>query len=601
MSRPALPTQGLSLPSVNPVLATLSAEPARDAPVEEAEPPQCTSPAPLASRELESADEAELLVGKAIPGTHRVVGDALRKSLRLTTVAWLYGAFWMASTSGLTQTRLASYLGANDIIFGLLGAMPCFAVLLQVPGSMLVDRLGHRKAILLWAGTIHRLLYLLMALLPWVLPSQKVGSVMVMALLLFVSMGLANIGSQAWVNWMADLVPARVRGKYFARRSRYGIVVMVLTGLGVGLLMDCGDSALVTRWVGPLAAWAGMPQLIFLISIIFAVAALVGSLDLITFKWVDEPPMAKGPRQTLWERLSDPVKDGQFMRYCMYYSCWAFAVVWGSTFWWVYLLNFFDEMGKTGQGVWWMQYKYLTGSVLLATVSQVGLFLGVPIWGRAVDRFGRKPVLFVSSTLQTLCWIPWLFISPSMLPWLCGVQIFSGMIGGGQDIANFNMMLQFNRKGGAGYQALGSVIFSISGAVAALCAGSLANSLTWVHYPVLSGSTWGFTVNRYTILIVVGMVIKYTADLVFLPRVQDWADKPAQHALRFVFENMYGNLNTMIFTPLRNIPQSWPRTFMWGLRGSVGGLRDGIGEIRDGIDDLRDGLGDLPNPWRRKK
>jgi hypothetical protein len=33
--------------------------------------------------------------------------------------------------------------------------------------------------------------------------------------------------------------------------------------------------------------------------------------------------------------------------------------------------------------------------------------------------------------------------------------------------------------------------------------------------------------------------------------MRDWDAKPAGHALRFVFANLYDTLNTLIFVPLR--------------------------------------------------
>ena len=54
----------------------------------------------------------------------RIRGEALRRSLRYTTLAWVYGAVWMAAIMGGTATKLAEHLGANDKIFALLAAGP---------------------------------------------------------------------------------------------------------------------------------------------------------------------------------------------------------------------------------------------------------------------------------------------------------------------------------------------------------------------------------------------------------------------------------------------------------------------------------------------
>jgi hypothetical protein len=135
-----------------------------------------------------------------------------------------------------------------------------------------------------------------------------------------------------------------------------------------------------------------------------------------------------------------------------------------------------------------------------------------------------------------------------MLP----IQIAGGFIGGGMDIASFNIMLHFNRRGGPGYQAVGSVVFSTAGALAAVAAGFVANELAGFQWTFRPGTPWEHTFNRYALLIIVGATIKYTADFLFLRRVQDLDSKPAGHALRFVVNNCYDTLNTLIFVPLRS-------------------------------------------------
>jgi hypothetical protein len=72
------------------------------------------------------------------------------------------------------------------------------------------------------------------------------------------------------------------------------------------------------------------------------------------------------------------------------------------------------------------------------------------------------------------------------------------------------------------------------------------------------------------------MVIKYTADLIFLRRVQDVDSKPAGHTLRFVLNNLHGTLNSLIFVPVRSGVEVTGR----GVRGGVRGVRatlNGVG------------------------
>jgi MFS family permease len=219
----------------------------------------------------------------------------------------------------------------------------------------------------------------------------------------------------------------------------------------------------------------------------------------------------------------------------------------------VYLLKFFDHLAETkvtGHLGWWVEHRYLMSFIALPIGYQVGQFLGFPIWGRAVDRFGRKPVIFVSSTLHTISWFLWIFLSPAMLPWMAVVQMGGGLAGAGQDVGSFNMMLQYNRKGGSGYQALGSVLFAVAGFVAALLCGSLLDHLDFAQATLWENSRFQFHADKYTILILTAVVIKYIGDLFILPRVHDLASRPRRETVRYVFVNMYDALNATIFSPV---------------------------------------------------
>lgn len=517
----------------------------------------------------------------------RVRGEALRVSLYFTLVAWIPGAFWLAATAGASANEFAVYLGANDFVLALISAAPLVAVLFQLPGSVVSDMLGKRKKFFILTVTPHRTLYILIGLLPWITPRGSTWPAMLMALLLLVSMALNAFGGQAWTSWMADLVPARVRGKYFARRSRLGVSVFSLTSLAIALVLD----ALTTKWfqefMAPASAWAGgMPPLIIVLSVVFMLGGTIGMLDILAFAKVDEPPMKAVPREPLLKRLIKPLKDREFRRFVIYWSGWNFAAFFNGWVWWKFILNFLKHEKSQAVHSWWADHMYLTATLILACAFQCGGFMGYPIWGRAVDRFGRKPVLFISSTLHTAGWIWWIFLGPVMLPWLMLTQLFSGFMSGGQEIAAFNMMLQFNRKGGTAYQSLAAVIFGVVGAASAILSGALSTLLerTEWHWTVGTGTSWEHTFTHYSAIIALGVLLKYASDLILLPRVIDTGDKTRTQALRFVFDNMYGNLNTLIFEPIKT---------------GVEMTRDRISDVTEVVTDtLQDAGTEIRRWWR---
>lgn len=487
--------------------------------------------------------------------TTRIRGDLLRTSLRYTLLAWIPGAFWQGATGATAMTPFGQFLGANDFIFSLITAAPQLSVLLMIPGALLVEKIGARKKFFIWTVTPHRTLYILIGLLPWLM-NPGLGAGWMLASLIFLSMGLNSFGGQAWVNWMADLVPPRIRGQYFARRSRMGVAVIGAATILVAIILDQTGHPWVAHALSGVMAHTTLPRLIVIISAVFILAGTIGMIDILAFAKVAEPPMRADPTENWVHRMIQPLRDREFRRFIVYWACSFGATNWCSWFWMIYLQNFLKAQhaaaGLAGARTWWGDAMFLTSAIILPVGYMIGQFLGYPMWGRAVDRFGCKPVFAVSSSIHTLTWISWIFLSPTMLPWMLPIQIAGGFIGGGMDIAVFNMMLQFNRKGGPGYQAVGSVVFSVVAGVAALCAGSLSTALSGFTWTFAPGTAWEHTFNHYAVLILIGAAFKYFADFVMLPRVHDVDSKPAGHALRFVLTNLHGTFNTLIFEPLRS-------------------------------------------------
>ena len=481
----------------------------------------------------------------------RIRGGALRRSLYFNMLAWVFGAFWMASTSGATLTELTNYFRGNDAIFGYLAAVPFLGALLQLFGSMAVQHYRRRKGVFLWGLTLQRVLYIPMALLPWVFPAGHQAAAWALVGLLFVASAAGNFGGQAWVNWMADLVPERVRGKYFAKRSRIGIVVVGLTALGVGALMDLAKTGAMESMLAPVRG--AVPALIFLISIIFVLAAICGTTDIQSFHKVDEPPMARHDNgKSMLLSVAEPLVDRQFRWYMAYLALFNLSMGFVGTFAWKYLTEMIDHLDATAHP-WLARHPYLAAYVLLTVAVSLGQFTGYPIWGRLVDRMGRKPVILISVVLHTLTLVFWVVASPALLIAGLFVQFLAGLVSGGQDVANFNMMLGFNSKGGPHYQSVQGVLVSVAGAASGILAGYFASFLSGHEQAGVLFTACGHEFNRYNMLFAAGIVVKCVADFGLLPRVSDTQAKPTRFAIQYILDTMYDNMHTRILAPVRSL------------------------------------------------
>ncbi len=468
--------------------------------------------------DLRNGEPPRTVVEAPAPGEkaarpQRIRGENLRRSLRAIIFAWIFGSFWAASTGGATATELAHYLGANDFLFGCLAAAPFLGTLLEIIGCILTQVIPSRKRIFLWTTTTQRLLYVPLALLPLFFAHGRSGGAVVMALLLLLAAGAGSMGGPAWNSWMSDLVPERLRGRYFARRSRMGIVVSLCTALGVGLLLDASHAKWLSAVVGPAARYSGLPPLVLCVSVIFLIAAACGTTDIQTFHRVHEPPM-KAQHVMGWRAMfRAPLTDRAFLWYVLYLACFTFGVAFCGAFMWVMVLELLHRPGGLFSG-----FPDTTAYVMLLVAANIGQFCCYPLWGKTIDRMGRKPVIFCSSVLHSVTLLAWVFFAPGTLALGFFAAFFGGACSSGQEIANFNMMLRFNRQGGPGYQAVADVLVNAAGMFAGLSAGLLAWFLDSRHVHLGSAR---FGVGPYNLLFVVAVLVKCIGDFVVLPGVQD--------------------------------------------------------------------------------
>jgi MFS family permease len=296
----------------------------------------------------------------------------LRRELQLVTTAWVFGAGWLYLTTGAALTQFAKLLGLTPFGFGLLAALPFFGALFQIPASYFIERYGYRKPFFITAGILHRALWLVVAFIPWLFPASLRGPALIAVIAL--SWMAGQIIGPCWVSWMADLVPGPIRGRYFSRRSQVGQFVGLVVTLGIGFVLDQ-------------AARRGDVVLLRTLAAGLALAAAAGVSDFLFFIPVgDRPVRPPNPDATLGRMLREPLRDRNFRRFVGWTSTLTFATGFMGQFAWLYVL---DVAGMSNT-----QANAMLVLMPLVVVMMVG-----PLWGRAVDRFGRKTILLLAGLI----------------------------------------------------------------------------------------------------------------------------------------------------------------------------------------------------------
>ena len=371
------------------------------------------------------------------------------------------GAFaeiFAACATGAVITGWALYLGASAAVIGFLGALPLGAQVVSLPAAWFTNA-RSRKAVALWAVGISRLTFLpLLAL-----PTLDADASTKLHLFLGHRRGQHDgsvVGNSAWVAWMGDLVPDRIRGRFFGRRTIFLSIAGTLTSLGAAILLD---RLAPIGWTG--AALAGLTVAAF----------LAGVASVVLMLRQHEPPAPAEPGVSAWRALRLALRDRRARPFLGYLFAWNAAVGISASFFAYHMLT-----------------NLHTGFLVVAAHG-VGVAVvriaSARFWGHAVDRIGAGPVVVFCSFGIAAVPLTWFFVTPDRLWPIALDAVFAAFLWSGHNIAAFDLTIGLApRASRPFYLAAFATAGGLGFGLASMLAGQLA-ALFPVHF-VLAGEAW---------------------------------------------------------------------------------------------------------------
>jgi hypothetical protein len=315
-----------------------------------------------------------------------------------------------AFTGGIVLTAWALQLGATPFVIGILGALPLAAQVFHLPSAFVTQLLGPRPVAIAAVGA-SRLVWLPLVALPFVSLPAGVELWLFLAVVA-ASAVLGVFGNNAWVAWMGDLVPGPIRGRFFSRRTIYITVAGTVASLGAGVALDA---------VTPLGLKPAM------LGGLAAVACVAGILSIWLLVRQAEPDPAHERQRPDLRALARAALDPRTRPWLRYLLCWNAAVALSASFFSYHML------ANLGLGF---------GLVALHGVAVAAVRIATaPLWGRAVDRLGARPVLVLCSFGIAAVPALWLFVTPQFLWPLAVEAAVAGALWAAHGIASMDLTL----------------------------------------------------------------------------------------------------------------------------------------------------------------
>ncbi|MEM4282414.1 MAG: MFS transporter [Candidatus Woesearchaeota archaeon] len=356
------------------------------------------------------------------------------------------GVLW-AIYDSFTSVFLAAFalaLGANNTVVGILGSLPFVAlVLAEIPGAKLVEFLP-RKVIYVIFSSFSRASWLLLLLVPYLFKSNPIAFVSVFY---FVGKFFEWLTDPSWTSLVADIVPTKIRGEFFGlRQAGIAFAGMIALVLG-GLYLDIFPKG---RFIG--------------FSSLFAVGLVFGLASVVAFSRVREPTYRDHDHHKLKDFFS---LKGELRKFMLIMALFNFAVFLASPLFTVYMLR---NLG--------MSYTFYAAAAALSTLVKI---LSYKRLGRIADRYGNKPVAFLSMFGTALVPLSFIFITPTNRWLVVPAQILSGIVWAGMDITSFTLLLELtSAKRRAVEVAEFQIITTLPIIAASILGGWIADNLVFV-------------------------------------------------------------------------------------------------------------------------
>lgn len=327
--------------------------------------------------------------------------------------------FWssMLASAASFNAAYVVHLGASNTVIGWFNSIPALlAVIISLPAGRFLQRRTQRKPWILWALTIYRLSYLMMALIPLIqLLHIPQGSLAVLWLISWTAPAtFFNVG---WTPMLADVIPVEKRAATFTARN-------VVVGATMSVF-----TFLFGQWLYRVAFPLNY-QLMYCFGVITSMMSIYFLLRIKVPDSVVSPPVAIKTRLNLRQQVLTVKKS--IVDYPGF-----FQIVLNTTFY--------------GIGLWLVQPLYIIYYVrtlhandawigLQGTVGSLATIFGYTLWRWIMTRWGEHNTL--KRTIITQGLFPVLVaLSPSLTIILIAVAL-NGLVAAGINLSHFNTLLK---------------------------------------------------------------------------------------------------------------------------------------------------------------
>jgi len=433
-----------------------------------------------------------------------VPDNEILRILNIIVLSVAVGTLLFTAQLGIAFTGYVTALGAGELVFGIISAMPVVAGLLQIPVSYLAQKNGKYKQIFLIGGIIQRTSWIVIAFIPYIFP---VAQSHIWSLVVLVTLGAigGSFVAITHMTLMASIIPQNIRGRYITTRQKVSTVAGMIAGISIAFVLDY-----VPGFLG--------------YTLVFAVGGVAGLADILMYTKVSFTSIPK--REEGFSLLSG-IKGcftSKIMRnYLIFWTYWQFVVNLTAPYFGLYAL---EVLGLS----------FVNLIVFGAVIMQAITFLVVSRWGVFLDRYGSVPVLTIATVTASFTMGVWLFAVPGSVIPVIIFNIFGGLFWCAIDACFLNMQITHTPSKDRPTTLAIIAVFTAGAAAIALILGG---ALLEVFSPIMGRlqlTFLGTPFDHFKLLFSIGIVLRFIGIALFLPKVWNEKEKTVREALAMAYD-----------------------------------------------------------------
>jgi MFS family permease len=372
----------------------------------------------------------------------------------------------------------AIFLGAQFFELAMITTLPpLFGAFSQICAVSFLGYYSKRKKIITVGAIINALVWLPIAMIAFLSGKYSIFLLGACVILYQLTNGFIT---PIWNSLLGDIVPAEKRGRFFARRNRYlglsNFIALIVAGQILGVFESANDKT------------TGF----FLIFIIASVARMISAYWLSHHCDPVYETSAKN-NESFFQFIKLHSKTN-FFKFSLFAAFINLGAAFAGPYFAAYMLNHLNFS--------YFEYTTVIGTMML------GQYLTLRYWGEISDKFGNKKILNLTGYGVAISPLFWLFSSD--IRWIIIVQLYSGFVWAGYNLAISNFILDsVERLSLARYSAYFALINSASS-----FAGSLLGALCcWLLQQR--------EISPYLVIFFISGVIRMMAAIFSLPKFKE--------------------------------------------------------------------------------